>query len=100
MIFGSCLQTDVVDEIATVKFVFIIWVGERVKPMTKGKISTHKSAMEKHFSVSFTSVNVMASKTGSVSSVLGFCSGKRVDAQSVSFYTMYLRRITCNINSS
>lgn len=40
---------DVVDEISTVKFVFITWVGEGVKPMTKGKISTHKSTVEKAF---------------------------------------------------
>lgn len=35
------------------KFVFIQWVGENVKPMTKGKISTHKSTVEKAFHVSF-----------------------------------------------
>lgn len=40
---------DTVDGIATVKFVFITWVGENVKPMTKGKISTHKSTIEKAF---------------------------------------------------
>lgn len=41
-----------VDGIQTVKFVFISWVGENVKPMTKGKISTHKSTVEKAFHVS------------------------------------------------
>ena len=46
-------QQDVVDGITTVKFVFITWVGENVKPMTKGKISTHKSTIEKAFHVSF-----------------------------------------------
>lgn len=40
---------DEVDGISTVKFVFIQWVGENVKPMTKGKISTHKSTVEKAF---------------------------------------------------
>lgn len=35
------------------KFVFIQWVGENVKPMTKGKTSTHKSTVEKAFHVSF-----------------------------------------------
>ncbi|CAH3170357.1 unnamed protein product [Porites evermanni] len=40
---------DVVDGITTVKFVFITWVGENVKPMTKGKISTHKATIEKAF---------------------------------------------------
>lgn len=58
-LFGFCLfvfsfhQQDVVDGITTVKFVFITWVGENVKPMTKGKISTHKSTIEKAFHVSF-----------------------------------------------
>ena len=58
-LFGFCLfvfsfhQQDVVDGIKTVKFVFITWVGENVKPMTKGKISTHKSTIEKAFHVSF-----------------------------------------------
>ncbi|KAK3740051.1 hypothetical protein QZH41_016333, partial [Actinostola sp. cb2023] len=42
--------TDVVDGIPTVKFVFIQWVGVDVKPMTKGKISTYKSTIEKVFS--------------------------------------------------
>ncbi|XP_065830042.1 uncharacterized protein [Oscarella lobularis] len=37
---------DVVDDIATVKFVFIKWVGENVKPMSKAKISTHKADVE------------------------------------------------------
>lgn len=41
-----------VDEIATVKFVYIQWVGEGVKPMSKAKISTHKGDIEKIFYVS------------------------------------------------
>lgn len=41
--------TDVVDEITTVKFVYIIWVGNGVKPMTKAKISTHKGTAEQLF---------------------------------------------------
>ncbi|EDO47220.1 predicted protein [Nematostella vectensis] len=45
--------TDIVDQISTVKFVFIQWIGESVKPMTKGKISTHKPTMQKVFGVSF-----------------------------------------------
>ncbi|KAK3733450.1 hypothetical protein QZH41_009892, partial [Actinostola sp. cb2023] len=49
--------TDVVDGIPTVKFVFIQWVGVDVKPMTKGKISTYKSTIEKVFSVSLTYLN-------------------------------------------
>lgn len=58
-LFEFCLfvfsfhKQDVVDGITTVKFVFITWVGENVKPMTKGKISTHKSTIDKAFHVSF-----------------------------------------------
>jgi len=47
------LQTDIVDEIPTVKFVYISWVGDNVKPMSKAKISTHKGALEEMFYVSF-----------------------------------------------
>lgn len=54
---------DVVDEISTVKFVFITWVGEGVKPMTKGKISTHKSTVEKVFHVSFVTNSAFAFAT-------------------------------------
>ena len=40
------------------KFVFVTWVGEDVKPMSKGKISTHKSTIEKAFHVSLLAKNV------------------------------------------
>ncbi|XP_045197912.2 uncharacterized protein LOC123552361 [Mercenaria mercenaria] len=40
---------DVVDDITIVKFVYIIWVGNSVKPMTKAKISTHKGIAESTF---------------------------------------------------
>ena len=46
------MQTDVVDDIATVKFVYIQWVGESVKTMTRAKISTHKGDLEAEFKVS------------------------------------------------
>ena len=46
------VQTDVVDDIATVKFVYIQWVGESVKTMTRAKISTHKGDLEAEFKVS------------------------------------------------
>ncbi|XP_071946928.1 uncharacterized protein [Antedon mediterranea] len=42
-------KTDVVHEVSTVKFIFIAWVGENVKPTMKGKVSTKKSAVEKLF---------------------------------------------------
>uniref|UniRef100_A0A0B6YA28 Coactosin-like protein n=1 Tax=Arion vulgaris TaxID=1028688 RepID=A0A0B6YA28_9EUPU len=37
------------DDITTVKFVYIVWVGTSVKPMTKAKISTHKGTAEEVF---------------------------------------------------
>lgn len=49
VVYGLLRVQDEVDGILTVKFVFIQWVGEGVKPMTKGKISTHKSTVEKVF---------------------------------------------------
>eukprot|EP00118_Oscarella_pearsei_P024639 m.306493 g.306493 ORF g.306493 m.306493 type:complete len:335 (+) comp41296_c0_seq1:75-1079(+) len=47
--YGLLRVKDVVDDIATVKFVYIQWVGESVKPMSKAKISTHKSDVEAVF---------------------------------------------------
>lgn len=49
VVYGYIRMTDVVDDIATVKFVYIQWVGESVKPMTKAKISTHKGVVEDLF---------------------------------------------------
>ena len=46
------IQTDVVDDIPTVKFVYVQWVGNDVKPLSKAKISTHKGALEEMFYVS------------------------------------------------
>ncbi|BFZ05739.1 hypothetical protein BsWGS_08778 [Bradybaena similaris] len=37
------------DDITTVKFVYIAWVGTKVKPVTKAKISTHKGTAEEIF---------------------------------------------------
>lgn len=37
------------DDITTVKFVYICWVGTKVKPMAKAKISTHKGTAEEIF---------------------------------------------------
>lgn len=47
--YGLYRVTDKVDDITTVKFVYIIWVGQSVKPMTKAKISTHKGTAEQTF---------------------------------------------------
>ena len=44
------------DGISTVKFAYIQWVGENVKPMAKAKVSTHKGALENHFKVSVMSI--------------------------------------------
>ncbi|XP_003383653.1 PREDICTED: uncharacterized protein LOC100634597 [Amphimedon queenslandica] len=41
--------TDVVDDIPTVKFAYILWVGDSVKPMSKGRLSTTKGEIEDIF---------------------------------------------------
>ncbi|CAH1796629.1 unnamed protein product [Owenia fusiformis] len=50
VLYGMCRVTDVVDDITTVKFVYINWIGETVKPMTKAKTSTYKASIEELFS--------------------------------------------------
>ena len=45
-------QTDVVDEIPTVKFVYIQWIGEATKIMAKAQVATHKGSVEDAFNVS------------------------------------------------
>ncbi|XP_028402756.1 uncharacterized protein LOC114525569 [Dendronephthya gigantea] len=47
--YALCRVTDVVDDISTVKFVYIQWVGDNVKPLVKAKISTHKADLEQIF---------------------------------------------------
>ena len=47
-------QIDTVDDIPTVKFAYIQWMGENCKPMSKAKVSTNKGAMEEKFKVSQT----------------------------------------------
>jgi len=37
--------TDQIDQSVTVKFVFIIWVGEKVPFVQKGKVTTHKGSI-------------------------------------------------------
>ena len=39
------------DDIDTIKFVFVQWVGETVKPMSKAKASTHRGAIDDYFKV-------------------------------------------------
>ena len=45
-------QTDIVDDIPTVKFVYIQWIGESTKIMTKAQAATHKGGVEEVFNVS------------------------------------------------
>ncbi|CAB4002606.1 1-acyl-sn-glycerol-3-phosphate acyltransferase epsilon [Paramuricea clavata] len=47
--YALCRVTDVVDDISTVKFVYIQWVGDNVKPLVKAKTSTHKADLEQIF---------------------------------------------------
>jgi len=43
--YGLVRVTDRIDQSVTVKFVFIIWVGEKVSFVQKGKITTHKGSI-------------------------------------------------------
>lgn len=56
---------DIVDNIPTVKFAYIHWQGERVKPMTKARSSTHKGAVEEAFGPAH--VKIFATTTSEVS---------------------------------
>ncbi|ESO96032.1 hypothetical protein LOTGIDRAFT_231819 [Lottia gigantea] len=47
--YGLYRLTDHLDDIKTVKFVYIVWLGTEVKPMTRAKVSTHRGAMEDLF---------------------------------------------------
>lgn len=42
---------DKIDDIPTVKFVYIQWIGETTKFMTKAKVTTHKGGLEDAFKV-------------------------------------------------
>lgn len=54
---SSFLQTDVVDDIPTVKFAYIIWVGENMRTIPKATVSTHKGALDEVFKVSIFTYN-------------------------------------------
>jgi hypothetical protein len=43
--YGLVRVTDQIDQSVTVKFVFIIWVGEKVPFVQKGKVTTHKGSI-------------------------------------------------------
>lgn len=50
VMYGLYRTADKIDDIATVKFVYIYWIGENVKPLTKGKVSACAGPIEKIFS--------------------------------------------------
>jgi hypothetical protein len=43
--YGLVRVTDQIDQSTTVKFVFIVWVGEKVPFVQKGKVTTHKGSI-------------------------------------------------------
>jgi len=43
--YGLVRVTDKIDQSVTVKFVFIIWCGEKVPFVQKGKMTTHKGSI-------------------------------------------------------
>jgi drebrin-like protein len=49
--YGLYRTTDRYDGHLTVKFVFILWIGERVKIMRKARIATHKGAIQEFMGV-------------------------------------------------
>ncbi|XP_033646865.1 uncharacterized protein LOC117306369 [Asterias rubens] len=49
VLYGLLRVTDLVDDITTVKFVYITWVGDMVKPMTKAKVATRKGDCDQVF---------------------------------------------------
>jgi hypothetical protein len=49
VIYGYVRMTDIVDDIPTVKFVYIKWIGETTKIMTKAQVATHKGGVEEVF---------------------------------------------------
>ncbi|KAK7095530.1 uncharacterized protein [Littorina saxatilis] len=54
--YGLYRVTDRVDDITTVKFVYIVWIGESTKPMTRARISTHKGVAEQTFTPAHVSI--------------------------------------------
>lgn len=58
VMYGLYRTKDVLDGIKTIKFVYIYWIGDEVKPMTKGKVSSVTGTVERcfgqaHFSLTF-----------------------------------------------
>lgn len=63
--YGLYRVTDKVDDIITVKFVYIVWLPDKTKPMTRAKISTHKGVAEETFTPAH--VTVLASDLSDLS---------------------------------
>ena len=51
--YGLYRTTDRYDGHLTIKFVFIVWIGERVKILRKARIATHKGAITSFIGVRF-----------------------------------------------
>ncbi|XP_050389533.1 uncharacterized protein LOC126808659 [Patella vulgata] len=80
VMYGLYRVTDKIDDITTVKFVYIIWVGTKVKPMTRAKISTHRGTMDELFGPAH--VNIFANELSDITEELvlekvTFASGTR-----------------------
>lgn len=65
VMYGLYRVTDTVDDITTVKFVYIQWVGCNVKPMMRAKISTNKGIVEEAFAPFH--VNIFATELSDLS---------------------------------
>jgi len=46
IVYGLLRVTDTIDESVTVKFVLIIWVGDKVPVVRKARITTHRGAVD------------------------------------------------------
>jgi len=56
--YGLLRVTDQIDNSVTVKFVFIIWVGEKYPFVQKAKVTTHKGAISKLIGQYHNDINV------------------------------------------
>eukprot|EP00117_Sycon_ciliatum_P045220 scpid69015/ scgid32527/ Drebrin-like protein B len=63
-VYALIRVVDIVDEIPTVKFAQIKWVGDKVKPMTKAKIATQTGEIARILGI--THVSIMASHRNEV----------------------------------
>jgi hypothetical protein len=57
VMYGLYRVTDIIDDISTVKFVYIYWIGEQVKPIMKGKVSAYAGPVSKVFSPAHASLS-------------------------------------------